>query len=162
QASTLINGTSVEQHNRSKSVGLYVNDTWKYTQKLTLNFGLRWEPFFPQVNLDGTSIHYDEAALKAGIKTNRFINAPPGVFFDTDPGFAGRSGMYNQWTNFSPRVGLAFDPSGDGKTSIRASVGTFYDYPAAIYQRSLPTVPPWAPRFTVNNVSFDNPWATYP
>ena len=161
-SSQFVAGTPVAQHYRSKAFGLYVNDTWKYNQKLTFNLGLRWEPYFPQVNLDGSSIHYDEAALFAGKKTNRFVNAPPGVFFDTDPGFAGRSGMNNQWKNFSPRVGIAWDLRGDGRTSIRASVGTFYDYPAGIYQRSLTTVPPWAPRYTLNNVNFDHPWAGYP
>ena len=162
EASSFTNGTSVEQHNRSKQVGLYANDTWKVNQKLTMNYGLRWEPFFPQVNLDRSSIHYDEDALRKGIKTNRFLNAPPGVYFDTDPGFPGRSGMYSQWKNFSPRVGLAWDLAGDGRTSVRVSVGTFYDYPAAIYQRSLTTVPPWTPRFTLTNVKFETPWSNFP
>ena len=52
-----------------------------------MNYGVRWEPFLPQVNDDGTSIHFDEAALRAGTHTNRFVNAPPGLFFDGDPGF---------------------------------------------------------------------------
>ena len=42
------------------------------------------------------------------------------------------------------------------------SAGTFYDYPAAIYQRSLTTVPPWTPRIQLNNVKFDTPWRNYP
>jgi hypothetical protein len=162
EVSQFVNGTSVQQHNRSKSFGAYAADTWKLNQRWTLNYGFRWEPYFPQVNTDRSSIHYDEAALKAGVKTNRFINAPPGVFFDTDPGFPGHSGMNNQWWNFSPRVGLAWDVSGDGRTSVRLSAGTFYDYPAAIYQRSLTTVPPWTPRIQLNNVKFDTPWRNYP
>ena len=100
-----------------------------------MNYGVRWEPFFPQINRGRHSIHFDEDAMRKGIKTNRFTNAPPGLFFDGDPGFPGRSGMHNQWWNFSPRVGLAWDVNGDGRTSVRASAGTFYDYPAAIYQR---------------------------
>ena len=162
EVSQFVNGTSVQQHNRSKSLGVYGADTWKINQRWTLNYGVRWEPYFPQVNTDRSSIHYDEAALKAGVKTNRFTNAPPGVFFDTDPGFPGRSGMNNQWMNFSPRVGLAWDVNGDGRTSVRVSAGTFYDYPAAIYQRSLTTVPPWTPRIVLNSVKFDTPWRNYP
>jgi outer membrane receptor protein involved in Fe transport len=96
EASSFTNGTNVEQHNRSKYAGLYGGDTWKINQKLTLNYGLRWEPYFPQINLDGSSIHYDEAGLRKGIKTNRFINAPPGLYFDGDPGFPDGQGMHNK------------------------------------------------------------------
>ena len=38
-----------------------------------MNYGVRWEPFFPQINNDGTSLHFDEAGLRKGIKTNRLI-----------------------------------------------------------------------------------------
>ena len=75
-----------------KYIGLYGADTWKLNQKLTLNYGLRWEPYFPVVNMDGSAIHFDEDALEKGIKTTRFTNAPPGVFFNGDPGFPGIAG----------------------------------------------------------------------
>jgi len=162
QAFNFQNGTNIEQHNRFKSIGLYANDTWKLNQNVTLNFGLRWEPYLPQVNNDRTSSHFDEDAWRKGIKTNRFTNAPPGFFFDTDPGFPGRSGLYNKWLNFSPRLGIAWDPKGDGRTSIRLSGGTFYDYPAGIYRRDTTTLPPWNPRVQLVNVNFDKPWSSYP
>jgi hypothetical protein len=47
-------------------------------------------------------------------------------------------------------------------TSVRVSAGTFYDYPAAIYQRSLTTVPPWNQRIQLFGVDFADPWAGYP
>jgi hypothetical protein len=156
------NGTNIEQHNRSKSIGLYANDTWKLSPKVTVNLGLRWEPYLAQVNNDRSSSHFDENAWRKGIKTSRFINAPPGFFFDTDPGFPGRSGIYNQWLNFSPRVGIAWDVNGDGRTSVRLSGGTFYDYPAGLYRRDTTTLPPWNPRVQLINVNFDRPWADYP
>ena len=56
----------------SKYIGLYGADTWKVNQKLTLNYGLRWEPYFPMINLDGSAIHFDPDALRKGIKSNRF------------------------------------------------------------------------------------------
>jgi carboxypeptidase family protein len=156
------NGSPSEQHNRSKYVGVYGADTWKVNQKLTLNYGLRWEPYLPQVNLDRSAIHVDVDAMVKGIKTKRFDNAPPGLFFEGDPGFPGKSGMYNQWWNFSPRVGLAWDVAGDGRTSVRASAGTFYDYPTSLYLRSLTTGPPMTPRVQLTNVKFDTPWSNYP
>ena len=155
-------GSGIEQHNRSRYVNWYAGDTWRLTSRVTLNYGVRWEPFFPQVNLDGTSIHYDEAALRRGIHTNRFDNAPPGLFFDTDPGFPRRTGMQTQWSNIAPRLGVAWDVSGDGRTSIRAAAGIFYDRPSSIYFRNLATVPPWSIRTQLAGVSFQNPWGDYP
>jgi hypothetical protein len=70
--------------------------------------------------------------------------------------------MYNKWWNFSPRLGLAWDLAGDGRTSIRASVGTFYDFPNTDYLGGLNTGPPWVPRILRTNVSFADPWANEP
>jgi hypothetical protein len=142
--------------------GGYPADTWRLSSKVTINYGVRWEPFFPQINDDGTSIHFDEAALRQGIRTKRFDNAPPRLFFDGDPGFPDKTGMNNQWWNIAPRLGFAWDVAGDGRTSVRASAGTFYDRPAAIYFRNLTTVPPWSIRTQLAGVSFADPWASYP
>jgi hypothetical protein len=162
RASLVRTGSAIEQHNRSKYFNLYAADTWQVHRSVALSYGVRWEPFFPQINIDGTSIHFDEAALRQGIKTQRFDNAPPGLFFDGDPGFPDRQGMNNQWGNIAPRLGLAWDVSGDGRTSVRASAGLFYDHPAAIYFRNLTTVPPWSIRTQLADVSFRDPWANYP
>ena len=51
---------------RGKYVGLYAADTWKVNQKLTLNYGLRWEPYFPLVPLGGGAIHFDHDAFLKG------------------------------------------------------------------------------------------------
>jgi hypothetical protein len=144
KASGVRTGSTIEQHNHAKYINSYFADTWKLSPRLTMSYGVRWEPFFPQVNKDGTSIHFDEAALRAGIKTNRFDNAPPGLFFDNDPGFPTGTGMNNRYWNIAPRLGFAWDVNGDGKTSVRASGGTFYDRPPSIYFRNLTTVPPWS------------------
>ena len=155
-------GSGIEQHNRSNYLNWYAADTWRVTPRVTLNYGVRWEPFFPQVNLDGTSIHFDERALRQGIHTSRFDNAPPGLFFDGDPGFPTRTGIHNHWSNIAPRVGLGWDVSGDGRTSVRAAAGIFFDRPTSIYFRNLTTVPPWSIRTQLAGVSFQNPWADYP
>jgi hypothetical protein len=156
-------GNPSSQHKWSKYFGMYGADTWKLTPKLTLNYGLRWEPYFPTIHRDTSAIHYDHDAFAKGIKTTRFTNAPPGVFFNGDPGFqGGKAGMNAQWWNFSPRVGLAWDLAGDGRTSIRVSGGTFYDFPNTFFWNQLSNDPPFNPQITRTNVSFENPWAGYP
>jgi hypothetical protein len=155
-------GPSVPQHKRDRYVGLYAADTWKVNPKLTLNYGLRWQPYLPMIHRDGSALHFDEDALKKGIKSNRFDNTPPGMFFNGDPGFPGDAGMHNRWWEFAPRVGLAWDVAGDGRTSVRASAGSFYDLPNTHYMVSLSSGAPWAPRFTLTDVDFANPWANWP
>ena len=155
-------GTPAPGHKRSKNIGVYGADTWKVTSRLTLNYGLRWEPFFPMVNLDSSAVHFDMDALRKGIKTDKFANAPPGMLYTGDPGFPGRQGQYTRWSNFSPRVGLAWDVTGDGRTSVRASGGTFYDYPNMYYQVGLSNAAPVSARLVVQDVKLDSPWATYP
>jgi hypothetical protein len=159
---TFTMGNPSAQHKRSKYVALYAADTWKVNQRLTMNYGLRWEPYFPTIHLDRSAIHFDMNAWRNGIKTTRYINAPPGVFFDGDPGFPGQAGQNNRWRNFSPRLGLAWDVSGDGRMSVRASAGTFYDYPNTFFWNQLSNDPPFNPQITRTNVSFQDPWAGYP
>jgi hypothetical protein len=102
--------------------------------------------------------------MRKGIKTRQFTDTsfPAGLFVSGDPGFPGESAMYNQWLNFSPRFGMAWDVAGDGRTSIRASAGTFYDYPHTFYQVGLSNAPPWSQRTDLTDVTLDNPWAEFP
>jgi carboxypeptidase family protein len=160
--SNLINGSPGAQNKRTKYLASYIGDTWKVKQKLTLNYGLRWEPYFPITYRFGGALHYDHDAFAKGIKSTQFANTPPGLFFPGDAGYeGGLQGMHDQWRNFSPRVGLAWDVNGDGRTSIRASAGTFFDFPSTEYL--YPELePPWLPLVTVNDVNFENPWAQYP
>jgi hypothetical protein len=151
------------QNKAQRYLGVYGADTWKVNSKLTLNYGLRWEPYFPILNHDGGPLHFDVNALRQGIKTTQFTNAPPGVFFQGDPGFPGAAGIYKHWWEFSPRLGLAWNLGGDGRTSIRASGGTFYDYISSQGMQGLVNGSPVVtPKVNLNDVGYDNPWANYP
>jgi hypothetical protein len=158
---TLQNGPTSPKSKRAARMGIYFNDTWKAAPKWTLSYGLRWEPYFPVLDLEGGPIHFDHDAFVKGIRSKQFDTTPAGVTFPGDPGFPGQEGQYSQWLNFSPRVGLAWDVTGDGRTSVRASGGTFYDYPPIQYQ-NLASAPPYFPRFSITDVDFENPWSTYP
>ena len=159
--STTSNGPVAPKNKRANTVSIFASDVWKVNQKWTLSYGVRWEPYFPIQDLKGGPIHYDHDAFVKGIRSTVFDTTPPGVFFPGDPGFHGKEGQDIKWTNFSPRLGFAWDVNGDGRTSIRASAGRFYDFPHTQYQ-NLATAAPYFPRFAVNDVDLQFPWRNYP
>ncbi len=134
---------------RDWHVGLYAHDSWKLRPGVTLTYGLRWEPFFPMTFANGEVYHFDLNAFLNGTRTTRFANAPPGLFYPGDPGFPDKAGMNNQWKQFAPRIGLVFDPKGNGQMSIRAAYGIFYDTIPAQYNLNTVTAPPWGDRTTI-------------
>jgi outer membrane receptor protein involved in Fe transport len=143
-----------------KYLGAYAQDTWKVTPKLTVNAGLRWEPWFPQVLPDGRIYNFDYERFKAGVRTMQFGAAPAGLYYPGDPGFPGNSGVNKRWLQLSPRLGLAWDPAGDGRLSVRASYSLGYDFPNSETFLNSGNAPPWNST-TVLNVpagGFDNPW----
>ena len=81
--------------------------------------------FFPVVNLDDTTHHFDIDALRKGIKSTQYTTTP----YEGDPQVRGKSVMYNQWWNVSPRVGLAWDIRDGHFLRFRWNI---YDYPFTI------------------------------
>jgi hypothetical protein len=141
-------------------VGLYAQDTWRVGPKLTVNYGLRWEPFFPTQLQNGAVYQFDQARFNAGVKSTVFVNAPAGLYFPGDPGFPSKAGMLTQWGNLGPRVGVAWDPNGDGKTSIRASYGRSFEFVNAQFHLNTSVAPPWGSEIRLNNPpgGLDNPF----
>ncbi len=163
QVDRVSGGTGSQQHKIGQFFATYFGDTWQATPRLTVNYGVRWEPFLPLKNKDLAAAQFQEDWLEAGLQTVRFSDAPPGVLFHDDPQFTGgQAGMDKKWANFSPRLGFAFDVNGDGRTSIRVSAGSSYDYPHTGFLSGLTTSGPFNPSLRVSRVDFVNPWATRP
>ena len=135
-------------------VNAYVQDTWKVTPHLTVNLGLRWEPFLPTSELRGYIYNFSLANMINNVKTTQYVNAPPGLTFPGDPGFQGKQGMNSYWHLMAPRVALAWDPKGDGKTVIRASFGIGYEFVSGEMLVNSADAPPfggtaiWAGQFS--------------
>ena len=110
---------------------LYVQDDWKANRKLTLNLGVRWDPWLPPNDLNGTLV-----AFKQGAQSTVAPGAPLGLLFNGDPGIQS-SVFRNNWKDFAPRVGFAYDVAGQGRTVVRAAYGIFYGFPEGLlYQRT--------------------------
>jgi hypothetical protein len=142
-------------------LGVYAQDTWKVTPRLTVNYGVRWEPWFPQQVTNNAVYNFDFAKFAAGQKSTVFKNAPAGFTFPGDAGFDGQGGMNKRWSNFGPRVGVAWDPKGDGKLSIRASYGLAYDFVNGQFFINTSNAPPWGSETRITGVvPFDAPFST--
>jgi hypothetical protein len=141
---------------------LYAQDTWKVTRRLTLNYGLRWEPFLPQGVNNGAVYNFSWDRFNQGVRSTVFKNAPAGLLYAGDPGFNGLKGVDNRYNQLAPRIGLAFDPKGDGKTSIRASFGMSYDFPNIQIMSTPTTAPPFGNALTniPGPLKFSDPWST--
>ncbi len=68
--------------------------------------------------------------------------------------------MLTQWGNFGPRIGVSWDPNGDGKTSVRASYGRAYEFVNAQFHLNTSVAPPWGSEIRINSPSggLDNPF----
>jgi len=149
---------------RLNFAALYLQDSWKVTPRLTLNPGLRWEPYLP-VYVDDIGLSYfDRAAFDQGIKSTVFPNAPAGLRFPGDSGMpGGRRVGFHRLLDVAPRIGLAWDPSGGGKTSVRAAYGIFYNRPNLTTYGGYSSSPPNGNSVTVQNPrSFAEPWSAFP
>ena len=142
-------------------VNAYVQDTWKVTPHFTVNAGVRWEPFLPTSELRGYIYNFSLANLINNVKTTQFVNAPPGLTFPGDAGFQGKQGMNNYWHLFAPRVALAWDPKGDGKTVVRASFGIGYEFVSGEMLVNSADAPPFGGT-SIWAGQFSDPYATNP
>jgi outer membrane receptor protein involved in Fe transport len=133
--------------------GLFAQDNYNVTKRLTLNLGLRYDLQLPFVDP-----HNQKLAFVPGKQSVVIAAAPLGLLFPGDPGVS-RGIIPASKTHFSPRLGFALDPLGDRKTAIRGGFGLYYDSVGENEWDQSADRQPFAARQIFNNVkSLVNPY----
>jgi hypothetical protein len=129
------------------STGLFAQDNFRIFPRLTINLGLRWDIQTPPTDPLNRGTTFEES-----VQSVAFPTAPLGALFFGDPGVT-RGIVPVRWHHVSPRIGLAWDPKGDGKTSIRAGAGVFYGSVSGNEWNTVTNFEPSAVRYTFTNAT---------
>ena len=160
----------------------YVQDDWKLTPRLTVNVGVRYSYFPSPTDSNHTLLNFDPTAFNAAnaptiVTTPDFPNGvfssgnaatyANGLIFPTGPTCAAATAISGPTTtcspygsrvnpnsnnNWGPRLGLAYDPFGNGKWAIRAGYGMFYDRTLnGIWEQNAFDDPPLVQTTSINN-----------
>src|SRR5258706_6649709 len=165
-------GAAQQEHVRGTAVYLVAQDSWKTRHNVTLIYGLRWELNTPLKDIgkrvqtfrpgQNTSIFpcqlsaESQALLGTSDCTSVF---PTGLVVPGDNGVpAGMTQTY--YKAFAPRLGIAWDPKGDGKTSIRAGWGLFYNPIEQLVLEQFSAEPPFGVSIFLSNTLFNTPFVT--
>lgn len=100
----------------------FIQDELRLTPRVTLNVGLRYEPWFPWEQEYGRYTSWEHGA-QSTVKPD----APRGILFVGDPGVPAKT-VESDLNNFAPRFGLAWDVFGDGQTVVRGGYGMYFNH----------------------------------
>jgi hypothetical protein len=133
------------------TINFYAKDDWRVNKRLTLNLGLRWEglPHAYDTNRRASNFYpslYDPSQAPTflpgqgdamdtngpGFTTVSGVALSSVRFYMNGVGLSGRNGVPkglvdNHWTTFAPRLGFAYDLTGNQKTILRGGGGIFYE-----------------------------------
>ena len=156
-------GAAQQEHVRNSGFYVYAQDSWKLTNHLTMNYGLRWELNTPQKDIGGRV-----QTFRPGQSTQLYpclttstndcpSQFPTGLVFPGDKGVSG--GLTSTYYKaFAPRIGLAWDPRGDGKTSIRGGWGLFYNPIEQLVFEQFSAEPPFGVSLFTASPLFNTPY----
>ena len=127
--------------------GFFVQDNYKVLPRLTVDLGLRWDVQVPPTE----SSNYISTFVP-GVQSTKIPGAPLGLLYPGDGGVP-RGIADIRWHHVSPRVGIVWDPFGDGKTAIRAGAGVFYGSVSGNEWNQPANAQPFAVRQTFNSIA---------
>ncbi|MSV29225.1 MAG: hypothetical protein EXQ52_10880 [Bryobacterales bacterium] len=137
--------------------GFFAQDNWRVNQKLTLNLGVRLDPYWPYYDRSGRVV-----CFTPGAKSARYPNAPAGMLYGGDNHDAGcpTGGSEPNIWNIAPRIGFAYRLTSDNKTSVRGGAGYFFTPIQSSAFNPFTNIAPFAPGFSFTDVAFEDPFGS--
>jgi hypothetical protein len=120
QASGFEQDSPYTTHMSTWHIAAFLEDSYRITPRFTANLGIRWDIDTPPVDS-----HDRTESFIPGQQSTVAPLAPKGLVFPGDAG-VGRGIIPTKYYHVSPRLGFAWDPFGDGRTSIRGGAGIFF------------------------------------
>ena len=158
----LTDGNVISDYLRQTVMAAYVQDAFRPTSHLSINLGVRWEPSVPSYDKYGRGNQFSYPLFLQGWHSSQFPLAPAGLVFTGDSeNKYGKALTAAHWATFSPRLGIVWDPNGDGKQTIRASFGLMHDTTELFYPERWTTNAPYVSSTQVATGQFSNPFANY-
>lgn len=137
----------VTAYTNSWYTAVFAQDDFRLNSRISLNLGVRWDVQTPPTDPQNRVVNY-----VPGQRSTVNPAAPVGALFYGDPGVE-RGGIPVNYSHISPRFGVAWDPAGDGKTSIRFGVGIFYGSISGNEWNTMTNFQPFSTRLTFTNTN---------
>ena len=155
---------------RMNQVEWYAQDEWKARRNVTVTYGVRWswfqQPydakdeltnFVPSLYNPANAPVFGASGANVGLIVTPGANPLNGIAINNQNSPWGSRVGPSPLTNFAPRLGLAWDPTGSGKTSIRTGYGMTYDSSlVGVYEQNIFANPPFVQSVTLTGAPFDN------
>ncbi len=152
----LTDGNVISDYLRQTVIAGYVQDAFRPTSHLSINLGVRWEPSVPAYDKYGRGNQFSYPLFLQNWHSSEYPLAPAGLIFSGDKAQDpyGNSFTKSHWATFSPRLGIVWDPNGDGKQTIRASFGLLHDTTELFYPERWTTNAPYVSSTQVDHRKF--------
>jgi hypothetical protein len=150
----------------------YAQDDFRLLPNLTLSLGVRYSQFRQPVDANNMLTNFSPAAWSSSkapqidASGNLVANTGDvqnGIIINGQNSPFGNKVSNENNTDFAPRLGLAWDPFGKGKTSIRTGYGLYYDSMLfGVYEQNIFNNPPYVQSISIPNTRLENPAAGTP